>query len=447
MSGTRPSAPAPILGSVAAGLAVLAASLLLIRQEGLAAGLVAAAAGGLIVLYVERHQRRLWARLAAARAAAEELADERRARLAEMSHELRTPLSAITGLAYLLQSTSLDAAQRGHVERLIQSAETLLAVLDDVLDWSKGEAGMVKSERVPFRLQDVLDHVRTVVGVKARQKGLELAIHVDDAVPVRLFGDPLRLGRVLVNLAGNAVKFTDRGEVVVSVRPDTSSGHGAMLRFAVRDTGVGIDPSRRDRLFRAFSQASTAVSRRYGGTGLGLAICRQLVELMGGTIDVESVPGRGSEFWFTVPLESAGGAEAPAELASEDAPLRPGRVLVVEDHEVNREVAAELLRTMGQSVDVAASGEEAIAALLARPYDLVLMDVHLPGAGGLEAVRRIRSDERLRGVPVVAFTGDTGEDDRARSLEAGMDDHLAKPVEPDELQQVLRRWLGRRRDA
>ncbi len=512
--------------------------------------------------------------------------------LANMSHEIRTPMNAIIGLSHLTLKTSLDAKQRDYLEKVVASSDALLGVINDVLDYSKIEAGKLSLEEIPFSLDSVFRNVSAQVSLKAQEKHLELLFHIQREVPRNLVGDPLRLGQVLTNLVNNAVKFTDAGEIVVNVEARQVDGERAQLRFMVRDTGIGIAPETQKNLFDPFTQADHSMTRRFGGTGLGLAICKQLCELMGGNIWLESRLGEGASFYFDIVFQRHAGSdtqrlqldklaglralvvddnesaqlifseilrhfgmrpetaasgeqalemlkqaheegdpcrvvlldwmmpgidgietarrirqsgaplgEVPAILMvtaySQDkvadaasgagighlltkpvsestlhdtiveallggaaadlhyqyrhdardarrdfAALRGARVLLVDDSTLNREVAIEFLKEAGLSIDEAVNGREAVEKVRAGDYRLVLMDIQMPEMDGITATQTIRADERFRDLPIIAMTAHAMAGDRERSLAAGMNDHLTKPIDPDALYGALERWIS-----
>jgi signal transduction histidine kinase/CheY-like chemotaxis protein/ligand-binding sensor domain-containing protein/HPt (histidine-containing phosphotransfer) domain-containing protein len=378
--------------------------------------------------------------------------------LANMSHEIRTPMNAVIGMTSILASSPLTPEQREYLGTIRGSGESLLALLNDILDFSKIEAGKLTIEASPFALRRCVEEAADLIAPQAARKGLKIGCRVDPAVPAVIESDATRLRQILVNLLDNAVKFTSSGEILVQVEacspPPEHSSDDLMkdnlvdLRFAVRDTGIGIPADRMDRLFRPFSQADSSTTRLYGGTGLGLAICHRLAQGLGGRIWVESEPDQGSTFWFTIRCRVCDAHLPPAPRESEDAGrtaeagLPPLRILVAEDNVVNQKVALLLLQRLGYEADVAADGEETLAALRRQRYDVILMDVQMPGMDGLEAARRIREEWPAEVRPrIIAVTANALHEDRETCLSAGMDDYLSKPVLLEDLRAVLCRGL------
>jgi two-component system, sensor histidine kinase len=325
-------------------------------------------------------------------------------------------------------------------------------LINDILDFSKIEAGKMCLEILDFDLRTAVGDVLDLVAEESWSKGLKLACLMPEDVPTWAAGDPGRLRQILTNLVGNAVKFTSAGEVVVRVTRSMQTAHEALLRFEACDTGIGIPPEAQERLFNAFAQADSSTTRKYGGTGLGLAICKQLVEMMGGQIGVESAPGQGSTFWFTARLvprpvpDDAGGLAVPAldgtRVLSVDTQRRPG-VLLAEDNVVNQKVAVRILEKLGCRVDVAANGFEALEALAQRTYDIVFMDCQMPEMDGYAATQALRMREAQTGghLPVIAMTANAMPSDREQCLAIGMDDYMTKPVKPEALSVLLQKWL------
>jgi TMAO reductase system sensor TorS len=365
--------------------------------------------------------------------------------LASMSHEIRTPMNGVLGMIELLLSTGLDARQRHYAETVQRSGETLLDVINEILDFSKIEAGRLEIEAVEFDCRETINDVVTLLSERASRKGLVLMHRTERNVPEAVVGDPSRVKQVLTNLVGNAIKFTERGEVRVGMSVAEQDGDTYVLRFEVRDTGIGIAPDAMAYIFDAFSQADGSMRRRYGGTGLGLTIAKQLASVMGGELGVDSMPGRGSTFWFTVRVPGAQRVRgAPAPHVEEAVPSTfSGRVLLAEDNPVNRELAVAMLEAVDLEVVVAVDGREAVAQAAQGGIDLVLMDCQMPELDGFVATEAIRAAEAQAGarVPIVALTANAMEGDRERCLACGMDDYLSKPFKPAQLYAILARWL------
>ncbi len=389
--------------------------------------------------------------LISAKEAAEAANVAKSAFLANMSHEIRTPLAAITGMAHLIRRAGLPPEQLARLERIDAAGHHLLQIINAVLELSKIEAGKFAMVESPVSPAGIARNVVSMQQAQAMAKNLRLFADVQE-LPFSLLGDATRLQQALLNYVANAVKFTDRGVVIVRVLTDEETDDDAVVRFEVEDTGIGVDPDAAGRLFTAFEQADNSMTRKYGGTGLGLAITRKLAELMGGTAGMNSSPGMGSIFWFTVRLKKGGpgvveSLASPVESAETvlSRAFHGRRILLVEDEPVNREVATALLESVGLAVDTAVDGREAVQKVAPGIYDLILMDIQMPGMDGLEATRRIRAMPGLGDLPIVAVTANIFAEDKANCLAAGMNDFLAKPSPPGLLFATVLKALQRRK--
>ena len=393
--------------------------------------------------------------LSLAKEAAEAASRAKSTFLANMSHELRTPMNAIIGMTYMLRRNNQDPGQMDKLGKIDNAANHLLQLLNDILDLSKIDADRMTLEQTAFMVDALTDELASLLAPRAEAARLRFILDIDSRLKsLQLLGDPLRLQQILLNLAGNAIKFTERGEVRVVARIAEDDGESILLELSIWDTGIGIAPEAVERIFNPFEQADGSTTRKYGGTGLGLPICQRLVRLMGGEIQVVSTPGAGSVFTFTVRLRRA--QAMPAEAAemhqsgiAAEHTLRaefPGcRILVAENDWVNQEVALELLREMlGFTVDIAGDGAQALDMAINHRYDLILMDMQMPELDGLGATQAIREIDGYAETPIIAMTANAFAEDRALCLDAGMNDFIAKPVDPDKLFVIMLKWLQAR---
>jgi two-component system sensor histidine kinase/response regulator len=384
--------------------------------------------------------------LAAARNRAEEASRAKSTFLANMSHEIRTPMNTILGMVQLALRNERNAGQRDYLGKIQQSGEHLLGIIDDLLDFSRIDAGKLALDPVDFELAQVRQELLNQFEWKAAEKKLRLWFDLERGIPPRLNGDVLRLNQVLINLVSNALKFTRQGQVAVSARRIQETEGGVMLLFEVRDTGIGIQPAQKERLFSPFYQHDSSFTRHYGGSGLGLTISRRLVEMFGGEIGVESEPGKGAIFWFTARFAKAqpakagagaGGSREMQALGDAVAAIKGARVLLAEDHAFNQQVALEFLNDAGAAVCLANNGAEALDLLRNQAFDCVLMDVQMPVMDGLEAARQIRGDPALARTPIIALTANVLGEDRDRCVDAGMNGFIGKPFRLAEFYTTL----------
>ncbi|MDO8293866.1 MAG: PAS domain S-box protein [Gallionella sp.] len=370
--------------------------------------------------------------------------------LANMSHEIRTPMNSILGMAHLALSVKVDRRNQDYLKKIQTSGEHLLGIIDDILDFSKLDAGRLKIDTVDFDLSRMLESVSNLVAGKAAAKGLELVFDVDANLCINLRGDPLRLVQVLVNYADNAIKFTEKGGIIIRAKKIEENETSCLVRFEVQDTGIGINDAEQAKLFQPFQQLDASSTRRYGGTGLGLAISKQLAEMMHGEVGVESAPGQGSVFWFSVRLDKTWWSCRAENINGTDVPpamlalISGAYILLVENNLFNQQVATEFIQNAGATVCIVQNGEEAIDLLIDDHFDCVLMDIQMPVMDGFETTRLIRANPALAGIPVIAMTASASGEDRERCLAAGMNDFIGKPFKPYTFYAVIAGCLAGR---
>ena len=372
--------------------------------------------------------------------------------LANMSHEIRTPMNAVLGMIQLSLQTKLDEKQHNYLIKAHQSAENLLRIINDILDFSKIESGKMVMESIDFRVEDVIDNVRNIIALKCEEKGISMNFEITAGIPTALIGDPLRLGQVLLNLGNNAIKFTpEKGSIMLGAELQSKDGHQAMIHFWLKDNGIGISQEQMGRLFESFSQADTSTTRKFGGTGLGLVISKQLVELMQGELWVESEAGIGSTFHFTAKFRLQQGEPSPRQPTipekTEEATrafkkLRGCKVLVVEDNPINQELIRELLEMHGLIVETVNNGRDAVVLLASESFDGVLMDCQMPVMDGYEATRQLRLQKQFHGMPIIALTANAMKEDREKALSCGMNDHIPKPINVNQMSITMSKWMS-----
>ncbi|MBF0193999.1 MAG: response regulator [Magnetococcales bacterium] len=368
--------------------------------------------------------------------------------LANMSHEIRTPLNAVIGLTHLCLQTDVNSKQKDYLEKISTSANALLELINDILDFSKIESGKLSMEKIVFSLEEVVGKLETIMTTKSKEKGLEFNTDIDDNIPANLAGDPHRLLQILINIAGNAIKFTHAGSVSLSIKFIQETSDDVLIQFTVEDTGIGMTAEQISKLFQKFTQADSSTTRKYGGTGLGLAISKYLVEMMGGEIKAHSNPDNGSKFIFTIKFNKVNTdhnqKNTIKDLKTDNNNiymLAGSHLLLAEDNEINQQVGKELLEQIKIEVTIANNGLEAVELATKREFDGILMDLQMPVMGGLEATKLIRNHYSFKELPIIAMTANTMSGDRNKCLDAGMNDHVSKPVVPENLYSTLAKWI------
>lgn len=395
---------------------------------------------------------------------AEEAAQSKADFLANMSHEIRTPMNAIIGMTYLIQKTDLSPKQKDYIEKIQASSQHLLGIINDILDFSKIESGKFEIEEIDFELSQVLNNLVTFIEEKCYVKGLKLIFDIDPDLPNNLKGDPLRIGQILINYTSNAVKFTKEGQITIRIKNQKDLDNNCIVRFEVEDTGIGMTEEQKNKLFQPFQQADTSTTRKYGGTGLGLAISKQLASLMNGEVGAETYLGKGSVFWFTAQLRKNVSEEkiSTSQLKihnrneiKEDltinvieeylGKIEKIHILLVEDNELNQQVAVELLSDLGIVMDIAENGEQAIEKINSSYYDMVLMDMQMPVMDGITATKEIRKNSKFAHLPIVGITANAMVQDREKCMQSGMNDYLPKPIDPIKLFEMVKKWIPNKR--
>ncbi|CAA6805997.1 MAG: Unknown protein, partial [uncultured Thiotrichaceae bacterium] len=386
---------------------------------------------------------------------AQEAAQAKSEFLSNMSHEIRTPINAVIGISHLLRQTTLTKEQHEYLNKITYSSGVLMGIINDILDFSKGDAGKIKLDTVDFGLEQLLQKIKQMLETHATDKGLQLTVTKNPGIPDRLIGDPKKLGQILRNLIVNAIKFTEQGNIEIEVDPVNFEPGKVQLRFSVKDTGLGISPEVQKKLFQPFLQGDTSITRQYGGTGLGLAISQQLVQLMGSNIKIDSKPEEGSCFYFIVtfdvpesqtPFKENQTTPPPSNSGSQRITRIPAlsgtKVLLVEDDSINRLFQQKYLITFGVTVEVAPNGKVALEMLQNESFDIVLMDIQMPVLDGYETTRIIRKQQKWQDLPIIALTAHALSGEREKCLAAGMNDYLSKPFEPEQLRDILLKWVN-----